>query len=167
MEFEKLLKERYSCRNFNNKKVEKELLEKILESGRLAPSAKNLQPTHTYIIENNLERIDKVTPCRYNSKTALLICSDKDIAWTNTKEDYSSYEMDATIAATHMILEATNLKINSIWVRMFNREEVKKEFNLKENIIPICFIFLGYTDDDKINPLHNKRKELKELVTYL
>ena len=76
--------------------------------------------------------------------------------------------MDACIVATHMMLEATNIGVNSIWIRMFDREDVKREFNLPSNIIPICIIPLGYKDE-KCNPspLHNQRKPLTETVEYI
>lgn len=168
MEFERVIKERFSTRMFKTTKIKEEDLKKILEAGRLAPTAKNLQPQKIYVIqtEEGLNKIDKITPCRYNAQTCLLVCSDKNIAWTN--ENYSSYEMDACIVATHMLLEATNIGINNIWIRMFKREEVQKEFNLKENIIPICIIPLGYKKEEcKPSPLHTIRKDIKETVEYI
>src|SRR5690625_79341 len=103
-----------ATRKFKNKKVEPEKLNKILEAGRLAPTAKNLQPQKIYVANSNesLEKIDKVSPCRYGAPTVLIVCSDKNVAWT--KEDYSTYEMDACIVATHMMLEATNIGIDNI-----------------------------------------------------
>ena len=83
-------------------------------------------------------------------------------------DNYSSYEMDATIVATHMILEATNLGVNSVWVDMFNNELAKKVFNLDDGIEPICLMPLGYKDDSvESSPMHNKRKDLAEIVKYI
>ena len=168
MELEKVIKERFSTRMFKTKTLEKEKIEKILEAGRLAPTAKNNQPQKIYVVESieGLEKIDKVTPCRYNAPVCLLVCSDKNIAWS--KEEYSSYEMDACIVATHMMLEATNIGVNNIWIRMFNRNDIVKEFNLPSNIIPICIIPLGYKDENcKPSPMHEQRKELSETVEYI
>ena len=82
--------------------------------------------------------------------------------------EYSTYEVDATIVATHMILEATNLKIDSTWIEAFNRNEVKVVFNLADNLEPICIINLGYrTDDCPENSLHNQRKNINEIVKYI
>ncbi len=73
--------------------------------------------------------------------------------------------MDACIVATHMILEATNLGVDSVWVRNFNAEEVKRVFELPETVEPICIIPLGYADENyKGNPLHAIRKPLEETV---
>ena len=76
--------------------------------------------------------------------------------------------MDATIVATHMMLEATNIGVDNIWVRMFDREKVKEVFNLKENIIPICIMPLGYIKEEcQTSSMHNLRKNLNETVEYI
>ena len=168
MEFENVIKNRFSTRMFKNDSIGDEKITKILEAGRLAPTAKNLQPQKIYVVKSQegLEKIDKVTPCRYNAPVCLLICSNKNTAWSNG--DYSSYEMDASIVATHMMLEATNLGVDNIWVRMFDREKVSQVFNLKNNIIPICIMPLGHRKDEcQTSAMHDKRKELNETVEYI
>lgn len=98
-----------------------------------------------------------------------MVCADKNISWKNELEEgYDSYEMDASIVATHMLLEATDLGINSVWVRMFNRVEVSKEFDLPSNIVPVCLIMLGYIKEGfGPSKLHNNRKDISEIVRYL
>lgn len=104
--------------------------------------------------------------CGYNVPVCMLVCADKDIVWQ--KGDYSTLEMDATIVATHLILEATNLGVDSVWVRNFEPKQAQKEFNLGENVIPICMIQLGYRAPDcPNNPMHNKRKNIEEVVKFL
>jgi nitroreductase len=168
MEFEKVIKERTAVRKFKNEKIKKDQLNKILEAGRLAPTAINFQPQKIYVVQSKeaLDKIDKITPCRYNSQTVLIVCSDKNIAWH--VEDYSSYETDACIVATHMMLEATNAGVDNIWIGISDADSVKKEFELDNNIEPICLIPLGYKADDyKGNPMHPFRKELEETVEYI
>ena len=81
---------------------------------------------------------------------------------------YGSYEMDATIVATHMMLEATNLGVDSLCVRWFDADKTKEVFVLDENIEPICFLFLGYrTSDCPESPGHHKRKDLSQIVSYI
>lgn len=167
-DFETVIKTRTATRKFKEERVSKEKIEKILNAGRLAPTAKNIQPQKIYVVQSQegLEKIDKVSPCRYGASTVLLVCSDKNIAWT--KENYSTYEMDACIVATHMMLEATNVGVDNIWIEMFDKEMTKKEFNLDNNIEPICLIPLGYASDDyKGNPLHSQRKDLKDMVEFI
>lgn len=168
MEFDKVIRERFSTRNFKQKEISDSIITDILEAGRLAPTAKNIQPQKIYVVksEEGLNKIDKISPCRYNAPVVLLICSNKDIAWT--KNDYSSYEMDATIVATHMILKATDLGINSVWVDMFDNQLAKELFELPSGIEPICLIPLGYKEETcNPSPMHSNRKELSEMVEYI
>ena len=75
--------------------------------------------------------------------------------------------MDASIVTTHMMLEATNIGVDSVWVRHFDKEIAKKEFNLPDNIIPICLLPLGYREENcKPSPMHTQKKSLEEMVEY-
>lgn len=168
MEFNDVIRKRTATRKFSDKKISKEDIEKILEAGNLAPTAKNYQPQFIYVVasDEGLKNIDKITPCRYNAKCCLLVCSDKEKAFQ--KDEYSTYEIDATIVATHMILEATNLNIDSTWIEAFNHQETKKAFNIDNNLEPVCIVNLGYKAEDcPKNPLHNQRKNIDEIVKYI
>ena len=166
MNFEDVIRERFSTRSFKDEKVKKEELDKILEAGRLAPTAKNKQPINIYVIESDeaLNKINDCSPCIYGSKTVLLVCADKNNSYH--KGEYSTFEMDASIVATHMMLEATNVGVDSVWVEMFDNSKVKEYFNLDYE--PILLLPLGYrTDDYKPSPMHTTRKDISELVEYL
>ena len=167
MEFEELIKERFSTRDFSSKKVEQEKIDMILEAGRIAPTAKNNQPIKIYVVtsDEGLNKIDKASPCRYGSPTVLLVCGDKENAFK--KGDYSTYEMDASIVTTHMMLEATNIDINSVWVELFDKDVIREEFNIPENLIPVCLLPLGYKNDTCMpGPMHSIRKHIEEIVEY-
>ena len=75
MDFEDVIIKRNSTRSFSDRKITKEELNKILEAGRIAPTAKNNQPIKIYIVESDigLAKIDKASPCRYGSKTVLVV----------------------------------------------------------------------------------------------
>lgn len=75
MDFLELVKNRYSCKKFDDKKIEREKLDRILEAGRLAPTAKNFQEQRVYVIESEegLKKIDDLTPCRYGARTVLML----------------------------------------------------------------------------------------------
>ena len=167
MEFDKVIRRRQATRKFSEKIVEKEKLDQILEAARLAPSAKNIQPIKIYVInsEEGLEKLDKTTPCRYNSKTVLLVCGDKESAFS--KDNHSTYEIDASIAATHMLLEATNLGVDNIWIDLFDKELVKEEFNIPKKLIPVVLIPIGYKDETcPPSPNHEIRKNIEAMVEY-
>lgn len=167
-DFETVIRTRTATRKFSDKNIERAKINKILEAGRLAPTAKNQQPQMIYVASSQeaLEKIDKVSPCRYGAPTVLIVCSDKNLAFKNA--NYSTYEMDACIVATHMMLEATNIGIDNIWIEMFDKEELKRQFNLESNIEPICLILIGYKAGDyEGNPLHNERKDLSSTVEFI
>ena len=167
MEFEDIIRRRTAIRKFSNKKLEKEKLDKILEAGRIAPTAKNNQPFKIYVVESEdgLLKIDKASRCRYNANTVLMVCGNINEAYH--KEDYSTYEMDSCIVTTHMMLEATNLGVDNIWVEAFDESILRDEFNIPNDFVPVCLLPLGYKAEDcPINPLHNIRKDIIDLVEY-
>ena len=166
MEFFDCVRERFSVRKFKSKKIKQEELDVILEAGRLAPTAKNIQPIKIYIVqsEEGLEKIDKASPCRYNSETVLLVCGNKKEAFS--KEDYSTYEMDASIVTTHMMLEATNIGVGSIWIEKFDGNILKEEFEIPEELEPVCLLPIGYNDGYEPSIMHSARKDINEIVEY-
>ena len=170
MDFSEVIKNRYSCKKFSDRKVEKEKLDKILEAGRVAPTAKNLQEQHIYVVqsENGLAAIDKVTPCRYGAPVVLVVAYNKNNVFTYPGEKRDSGIEDATIVATHMILAAANAGVDSCWINFFNPEELAKELNLPENEEILMILDLGYAAEGA-GPLanHDSRKELSETVSYL
>jgi len=167
MEFEDIIRKRTLVRKFSNIKLEQEKLNKILEAGRLAPTAKNNQPIKIYVVNSNegIEKIDKSSRCRYGAQTILIICGNKDDAYH--KGNYTTYEMDSCIVGTHIMLEATNLGIDNIWVESFDESILREEFNIPNKLTPVLLMPLGYKADDcPINPLHDKRKALEEIIEY-
>lgn len=157
--FEQLVKKRFSARSFKNDYIPDELIRVIVECGIAAPTAKNNQPEIVYVVRSDegLAKIDKLTPCRYNAPVCMIICSDRDVAYKNG--DFSTYQIDASIVATHMMLEATNLGINSCWIQSFDPKEVKSLFEMEDNLEPVCILNFGYkTDACNPSPMHNTRK---------
>ena len=110
MEFKEVIKARYSCKKYGDRKVAPEKIQAILEAGRLAPTAKNLQEQHVYVIQSaeGLSKIDEVTPCRYGAQTVLVVAFDKTNVFTYPGEKRDSGIEDASIVATHMILAAAD-----------------------------------------------------------
>ena len=167
MEFDKVIRERKATRKFSDKKVSQDMIDNILESGRIAPTAKNIQPFKVFAVnsEEGLVKVDKATRCRYNAPLVFIVCGDKGLAYH--KDDYSTYEMDSCIVATHMMLEATNIGLDNIWVELFDSNVLRSELNIPDNYIPVCLINVGYKSDDcPVSPFHNTRKEIEELVEY-
>ena len=167
-DFETVIRKRTAVRKFSDKPLEEEKLNKILEAGRLAPTAKNLQPQKIYVARGKeaLNKIDKASPCRYNAPVVLVICSDKEKAYH--KDEYSTYEIDAVVVTTHMMLEATNIGVDNIWIEKFDSKILKEELALPETLEIVCLLPLGYkTSNCKVNPFHTERKDIKKLVEFI
>lgn len=170
MEFSEVVKNRYSCKSYDGRKVEPEKLEKILEAGRLAPTAKNLQEQHIYVIqsEEGLAKVDLVTPCRYNAGTCLLVAFDKNNVYTYPNSSRESGVEDAAIVATHLMLAAANEGVDSCWLNCIDIEKIHAEFGLPGNEEVLMILDLGYATEGA-GPLanHGNRKPLSETVSYL
>ena len=169
MEFSEVVKKRYSCKKFDGRKVEKGKINEILEVGRLAPTAKNLQEQKIYVLESEemLAKVDKLTPCRYGASVVLLVAFDKNNVFTYPGNKRDSGVEDATIVATHMMLAATNVGVDSCWINFFDPEELAKILGLPKNEEVLMLLDLGYASDST-KPQGNKaRKQLSETVKYL
>ena len=170
MEFREVIKNRYSCKKFNGEKVAPEKIEAILEAGRVAPTAKNLQEQHIYVVQSEemLAKIDALTPCRYNAPTVLVVAFDKNNVFTYPGEKRDSGVEDATIVATHMILAAEDEGVDSCWVNFFDPDKAVEALGLPENEEVLMLMDLGYAAEGA-GPLpnHASRKPLEETVTYL
>ena len=170
MEFKEVVKNRYSCKKYSYRQVEKPALEAILEAGRLAPTAKNLQEQQVYVLQSPeaLAKVDQITPCRYGAPTVLLVAFDKDNVFTYPGGKRDSGVEDASIVATHLILAAADEGVDSCWINFFDPEKAAEIFSLPENEEVLMLLDLGYAAEGA-GPLpnHNSRKELSETVSYL
>lgn len=170
MEFKEVIRNRYSCKKYSGRQVETEKLEAILEAGRLAPTAKNLQEQHIYVIQSPemLAKIDAVTPCRYGAPTVVAVAFDKNNVFTYPGGKRDSGVEDASIVATHMILAAADEGVNSCWLNYFDPDQVAAQLGLPENEEVLMLMDLGYAAEGA-GPLpnHGSRKALAETVSYL
>lgn len=170
MEFFDVIKNRYACKNFDGRPVEREQLNMILEAGRLAPTAKNLQEQRIYVVQSEagLSKIDKVTPCRYGAVTVMVVAFDKNHVFTYPGETRNSGVEDAAIVATHMMLAAKAAGVDSCWINFFDPEVTAKELGLPENEEILMILDIGYAEKGS-KPLaaHTQRRKISETVTYI
>ena len=168
MSFLELAQKRYSCRKFSDKKIEQEKIDKILEAGRLAPTAVNFQSQRIFVLqsEESLEKLKTVTKYHFNAPLAFLICYDNTVSWKNPFNNLDEGIVDASIVTAHMMLETADLGLGSTWVGYFDLKVAQKTFNLADNIIPVAILPVGYPDGTASN-MHNNRYELSKTVKYL
>ena len=170
MEFKEVVKNRYSCKKYSDRQVEADKLNAILEAGRLAPTAKNLQEQHVYVLQSSeaFAKIDAVTPCRYGAPTVLVVAFDKNNVFTYPGGKRDSGVEDATIVATHMILAAADQGVDSCWINFLDPEKLAESLGLPENEEVLMVMDLGYAAEGA-GPLanHSSRKPLSETVTCM
>ena len=92
MEFAEVVKNRYSCKKYDGKQISAEQLDAVLQAGRLAPTAKNLQGQRIYVVQSaeGLAKIDELTPCRYGAPTVLVVAFDKNSVFVYPGEEANS-----------------------------------------------------------------------------
>lgn len=170
MEFKEVIRNRYSCKKYSDRQVEAEKLEAILQAGRLAPTAKNLQEQHIYVLQSAeaLAKIDAATPCRYGAPTVLVVAFDRNNVFTYPGGKRDSGAEDAAIVATHMILAAADEGVDSCWLNFLDPDKLAEALKLPENEEILMVMDLGYAAEGA-GPLpnHSSRKPLEETVTYI
>lgn len=147
---------RRSIRRYSEKKIENEIVDKIIHAGMYAPSAVNKQPWHFIVFRDReiREAIMKVHPnsrMLKGSPAGILICYDEVL-----QHDKGYGPVDCSAATQNMLLAAHALGIGSCWVGIYPREQrmadLKKIFDLPARITPFAVIALGYPAEEKTTP---------------
>lgn len=166
MDFIKLAEQRYSVRKYDERAVEEEKLMSILEAGRIAPTAANLQPVRVIAVRDkeNLSKIGKAANI-YGAPLALIVLADRSAAWTRPFDGKQTTDIDASIVTDHMMLEAASLGLGSVWICYFKPDILRSEFDIPESLEPVNILAVGYAKDG-IQPPHKDRITLDEFVRY-
>ena len=154
------IRTRREIREYLNKSIPDESLQRILEAGRLAPSSKNSQPWHFIVIRNKdtLRKISELTPTgAHIAKAPLAIAILMDSA--------KLPEIDGTRAIQNMVLAAWELGIGACWVTNFYEDGVKDLLSAPQRMKLVTVIPFGYPAEPKTNRKKN-RKPLQEIVHY-
>lgn len=167
MEFLELAKKRCSTRKYSSQKVEPEKLAKLLEAARVAPTGKNSQAFKLLVIQSE-EGLAKLTEAAnfYNAPLAILTVADTENTWQRSFDGKVISDIDASIVSTHMVLEATELGLASLWICRFKPDVMREAFHIPEGFEPVNLTVFGYPDEPlKSSERHDKeRKALSDLV---
>ncbi len=169
MNFCELAAERFSVRKFLEKSVEQEIIDKILAAGHKAPTGCNFQPQKILVINSaeSLGKLRECTRCHFGAPLAMLVCYDKNECWTRPYDGAQSGITDASIVATHLMLQAWELGIGSTWVMHFDPVRMCEAFDVPENIEPVALLVMGYAAEDVTpNERHFNKRPLPETVFY-
>ncbi len=172
MDFNKLIENRVSLRDYDpNRPLDNAVLMRILNAGRLAPSAANKQPWKFLVISSK-EMLDKVRPCYNKSWFAdapniLILVGDKAKSWIRQSDNYNSIETDLTIAMDHIILSAENEGVGTCWIAAFDYKILRQALTLKENECIFSITPLGYPKKGGNKKIEKRRKSLENIVAIL
>lgn len=162
-----LVKKRYSVRNYLDQPVEEEKLAYILECGRLAPSAANMQPWHITVVRDAAVREQLAgtysRPWFRQAPLVLVICTDHSVSWKRSDgKDHA--DIDTAILIDHMTLAAAELGLGTCWICNFDAAVSRRILALPPHIEPIAYLPVGYPGrepDDRAR--HLIRKDLTEI----
>ena len=169
MDFISIAKQRQSVRSYKDQKVEPEKLEQILEAAHVAPTAANLQPVHLIAVqsEEGLAKVSKAAGI-YGAPLAIIVCADHNKAWVRPFDQKQTGDIDASILTDHMMLQATELGLGSVWICYFKPDVIRKEFGLPDNLEPVNILAVGYSDEEAADPERHSQTRIpvEELVSY-
>ncbi len=167
MTFTEIAEKRYSVRNFSDRPVEKEKLQKILELGRLAPTGVNWQCQRLLVLEGEtMEKFKKCTFFVFGAQTGVLVCYDKNAAWTS---DWGTNmgPIDASMVLSTMMYAAEEQGLGTIIIGGYNEPRLRELFRIPDYLGLVAALLVGYpTPESKPHPRYHQRKPLEETVFY-
>jgi nitroreductase len=157
-----LILSRRSIRKYEDKDIPEEVINQILESGRQAPSAVNLQPIR-FVIVNNQDILKDLCSSLINRwvKSAPLVivgCADSKAMLTGKWA-----VVDATIAMENMVIAAWSLGIGSCWIGGCNEKKVKELLKIPDRWNVVALLTLGYPAEQ---PKQKKKKSFEKMFSF-
>ncbi len=175
--FLELVRNRQSDRAFDvSRPVEKEKLQRILEAGRLAPSACNAQPWH-FIVVDEPELKNQVADATSTKVLALnhfakqapvhIVIVEEKVNFSSgfgglVKDKYFAH-LDVGIVASHLVLAAREEGLGSCILGWFDESKMRKLLNIPSNRRVLLDIVIGYSTQSL---REKKRKPMEEIVSY-
>lgn len=171
MEFYEVVEKRHSLRNYDPmRKVPREIIERILNAGRMAPSAVNNQPWRFIVVTSEIVLKD-VHSCYsaswfQDAPHVLIVAGDYDKAWVRG-DGYNSLETDLAIAMDHIVLAAANEGVGTCWIAAFNPFSLRKVLGLKASEQVFTITPLGYPKKGFKDEKRRSRKTLESVTELL
>ena len=160
------IKTRRSIRAYKDKPIEDEKLEAVLEAGRLAPSASNLQEWKYVVVKDKALRgklVDAANGQRFVGQAAAVIvaCAVQTDHVMPCGE--LSYPIDVAISVDHMTLAAVEQGLGTCWIGAFRQDEVRRLLGIPEEVRVVVLLPIGYPD---VSPTPKPRKSIQEITSY-
>lgn len=164
-----LFSERYSCRAYQERAVEREKLEAVLEAARLAPSACNRQPWTFLVVDSDDGRAAVIEAYdRDWIRTApvyIVVFGHHSQGWHRGSDGKDHTDIDVAIAVEHICLAAANVGLATCWVCNFDPAVIRRTFNADADAEPVAIIPIGYASEQSKVPA-KVRKPFDEVVKW-
>lgn len=170
MEFNELIRARFSCRALSDKAIPQEALHRILEAARLAPTAVNKQPFKVWVAQSAdaCERLAETTNYTFGAGIFLIVGAKEDEAWVRSYDGRNFADVDAAIAATHIMLAIQNEGLGSTWIGHFDAPKLKEAFPMMEGYDLIAIFPIGFPTEKGVpSPRDTVRKDYEDFVETL
>jgi nitroreductase len=167
MEFQELIRARYSCRAYRDTPVEEEKLAAVLEAARLAPTADNRQAFRLYVVPTagREEPLRALYAREWLRQAPLVIGIAGEPGRNWVRRDGRNYvDVDCAIVMDHLILRAADLGLGTCWIAAFDPAAARRLLALPPDWEPIAFTPLGYPAD---GGRPKTRRPIEELVVRL
>lgn len=159
---------RRSIRKFKKKPVEDELIWKILEAGKWAPSAGNMQSWEVILVKND-DIKEKLVAAAYlrtfigEAPLIMVLCANTHVAAAMYNERGTELYciQETACAAENMLLAVHALGLGACWVGSFDEEVLRRALDLPDYLKPVTIIPVGYPDE---NPYPPPRRDIEEIV---
>jgi nitroreductase len=156
---------RYSCRAYQDKGIEQEKMDSILEAARLAPSAKNTQDWRFVVVtdkETKREVADTTNRPEVFEKAGAIVaaCSNSDEVM---RCGQAIGPIDVAIALEHIALQATELGLATCWIGSFDADMVRAILDIPADVAIIELMAIGYPADEQKKP---QREPIEKIVCY-
>jgi len=169
MDYYEVIRTRRSIRSYKADLIPEEVLNKVLEATRIAPSGSNRQPWRFIVIKDEELKRRLIPACGNQSFIAeapvIIVACGYNIRW-NRGGYMGEFSMliDVSIAFTHLILAARAEGLGTCWIGSFNNDKVKKILNIPGDVNVVAITPLGYPKDEEFTE-PGSRKSLKEIVS--
>jgi len=165
--FYELFTRRRSVRDFSDRDIENEVLDRILETGRRAPSAANCQPWHFIILKKgNRGDFDSLLQKSFSTAPVIIVgCAEREKAWVRKADGMNYAWVDVAIAMTEMVTAATAEGIGTCWIAAFDPEKVKMALGIPPRIDVVAALAMGYPKEPLVRE-EKRRKDIREIIHY-
>ncbi len=172
MDILKAIKKRRSVRGYLDKTIPKQVLNRVLEAARLAPTAANKQPFKLVLVTDKLTKTKLVEASRkqmFIAEAPIVVvgCAFPEESYQKIGGTHTSEEIDISIVFDHLMLQAAEEGLGTCWIGAFDEAQVKEILNIPSDVRVIGLTPLGYPSRNEFKSgKHLERKPLSKIILY-